>query len=1053
MPAVPSPSRPSALFSIGCNVGLQEQHIAFKFVGGVETKMDSKAVPGVRLLGLENAVFHRAGSIKKRNGYQTQSREIDGDSALVEGARKLAARGDELLQFTQDRCYSKQTGAAQWSDMGAMICAVGHDEPIVHTGSQQSMPDHATANGVTALAWEDSRGGVWWTVRDATSGAVYRAPEQADADGQRPRCVVAGDAIHIYYAVPAQRAVMVLVVNTSAPSATVVPDILVGDLSSANPVYDAVPTTRAGAPALMVWYEHATTNFRIGYVDAAGALGSPASGHPSVLRVAAVLSATAPIALSWVDGGGSGDGVFVGAVNAALNAKVWLTNGDLGAPLSAVVYATTSVSRIAMATTSEAVTWLAFEEAGLGDASTRYCVVNSIDLTATLGTQRTLRSVGLAARGFVANDDAFAVFVHDTTYFNVYLTLRLSDFFPAGRHLPGSATGAPSRTHLSSVHVAGEVATLALPYKTRLESENSDKFTEAGLRLVTMDFDSDDSHQHAQLARGLYVAGACPLHYDGYRWTEHGFHVGPEAIDSTKLNAGNLTQSGTYEYIVWYEWTDAQGEVHRGPTSVPHVVELGAADDEVELSIPTLRVTQKTNVRICVARSLDGDASTYYRVSSLDPTTDGDVNGYITNDPTVDAIVWVDRMSDEDIALEEQAYTVGGILSNDPAPVGSHIAAGKNRLFYTDAQNGSVVRFSQRIATGFAAELAPELQHDVDPAGGDITALATMDDVIYVFKASAIFAFNGDGPFENGSSSSSFVGEGGTIAGFSSPQLITSDVGCTDPSSIVLTPHGLMFKSAKGIRLITRAREIVPVGDPVEAYNAFTVRRANVMPDRTAVLFLTDGDRSLYFDYDSKQWSTFTNHAGYDAAVVGGVYHYLRTDGTVFKETPGEYLDGTSRITLRLETAWLHLLEHLQGFQRFWKLLLLGTWASPHQFGVSYRLSFDEAWSEPYYLDATGDTSSEGWITGDSANPIGEDPITGTVYGEGDFGDGPFGGRGPDVYWWRYGIHEAGASVQFRFEDFEKDGLAGASFELTEMTITGGVMKPDIRPFSAARST
>jgi hypothetical protein len=42
--------------------------------------------------------------------------------------------------------------------------------------------------------------------------------------------------------------------------------------------------------------------------------------------------------------------------------------------------------------------------------------------------------------------------------------------------------------------------------------------------------------------------------------------------------------------------------------------------------------------------------------------------------------------------------------------------------------------------------------------------------------------------------------------------------------------------------------------------------------------------------------------------------------------------------------------------------------------------------------------------------------------------------------------------VQFRFEDFEKAGLSGASFELTEMTIVGGVMKPDNRPFAASRS-
>lgn len=1040
-------------------MGLQEQHIAFKFTGGIETKMDSKAVPPARLLGLENGVFHRANSIKKRNGYSATARAIDGSVSLIENARRLAARGDELLLLTNNRCYSKQSGADQWTDAGALIAPTGFDRPAVHTGSSQTVPDHATLNGVRVYAWEDSRGGVWWTVVDAVSGAVHRAPEQADASAISPRCVAVGAALHIYYAVPTQSTVMVIVVNPSTPTATVAPTILVSDLDATNSVYDACATTRTGTPALMVWYEHATTNFRVGYVDAAGVLGSPASGYPSVLRVAAGLDATTPIALSYAySDGGSGDGVFVCAVNAAAVARMWLTTGDLGAPLSASIYTTTDVQRIAMASTSDGTTWFAFEE-NATDSSNKFCVINSVDLTATLGAQRTLRSVSLVSRAFLVDDEAFAVFVHDTVYFNTYLTLRLSDFANAGRHLPGSAMGdrwtdagaraADPRPHLSSVHVDDGVATVALPYKTRLESENNDKFTEAGLRLITLNFNDDDSHQYAQAGRGLWLAAACPQHYDGYRWTEQGFHVGPEVVATpVQSTAGALTQTGTYEYKFWYEWTDSQGEIHRGPESPGTTVELTGVNDEVTILVPTLRVTQKANVRVCVGRSLNGDTATLYRVSSLDPTTAGDPNGYLANDTSVDTVTFVDRMSDADARLEEQLYTVGGILSNDPVPLGSHITAGKNRLFCTDAEDGNIVRFSKRFAFGFAAEFAPELQHDIDPLGGNITALATMDDVVYAFKAGAIFAFNGDGPFEDGSTAS-----GGIVAGFSGSQLITSDVGCTDPSSIVLTPHGLMFKSSKGLRLITRAREIVPVGDPVTAYDAQTVRRATVMPDRTAVLFLTSSGSSLYFDYDSKQWSTFTNHEGFDAAVVDNTYHYLRTDDVVFRETPGEYLDGTARITLRLETAWLHLHEHLQGFQRFWKLLLLGTWASPHQLGVSYRLSFDEAWSEPYYLDATGDTSAEGWITGDSANPIGEDPITGTAYGEGDYGDGPYGGRGPDVYWWRYGIHEAGASVQFRFEDFEKAGLAGASFELTEMTIVGGVMKPDIRPFSAARST
>ena len=1042
-------------------MGLQEQHVAFKFAGGVETKMDSKAVPGARLLVLENGVFTRAISIKKRNGYEALSKAIDGTVDLISGARRLASRDNELLLFTAAQCYSKQTGADQWTDVGALLAPTGFDRAAVHTGTAQTLPDRATKDGVTAYAWEDSRGGVWWTAVDAENGKIYRAPEQANADGQRPRCVAVGDNILILYAVPVQHRVCAIVVNPSMPTAAVSETIVVEDLDLDNPCYDAVPTARTGEPALMVWHEYATTNLRIGYITGAGQIGSPASGHPSAYRMEVALDTDSPIACAfkYVDGANA-DQLYVVAMSKIVgdpvqeDGAVFTLNG--GAVSTAIAITDTDsaytdaddVQRIALVE-ADGMVWAVFEE-NATEGSEHYCVVNSVT-GGVAGTERTIRGLSLVSRAFQAGDDAdtFAVFMHDTTYFNVYLTLRLSDFAPTGRHLPGSAC-APTRGHVSAVYVESDIATLALPYKTRIQSENNDKFGESAVRVITMDFDSEDSHQTAQFGRGLYLAGACPQHYDALRWTEQGFHMGPELVEAASTGAGDVP-AGTHGYKVWYEWPDSLGEIHRGPES-PAVLIATGGSVQVTVTVPTLRVTRKENVRICVARSLVGDASRYFRVSSLDPTTEGDVNGYIANDTTIDSIDFIDEMSDDDLEEQEELYTTGGILSNDPAPLGSHVVAGKNRLFYTDAEAGSVVRFSKRIATGFGAEFAPELAHDVDPAGGDITALATMDDVIFAFKASAIFAFNGDGPGEDGTNFGNF--QNTLVQGFSSSQLITSDVGCTDPSSIVLTPLGLMFKSAKGIYQIDRSRQVTYVGAPVEAYNTQSVRRGAVVPDRTGVLFLTDDGLSLYYDYLFQQWSTFTNHEGNDAAVVDNTLHYLRTNDVVYRETIDQHSDAGTHIRFRLETAWLHLTEHLQGFQRFWKLLLLGTRSSPHQLGISHRINYDEAWSEPYWLDATGDTDSTGWLTGDSANLIGEDPVTGSVYGEGDYGEGPYGGTGPDVYQWRYGIHENGQSVQLRFEDFEKASLdGGASFELTEMTLTGGVKKPDFRPFSAARST
>lgn len=1027
-------------------MGLQEAQRSFKFAGGVETKADPKAVPATKLLALENGVFTKAISIQKRNGVEALAQSIDGGTTIT-GGRRLGARDRELLQFTLDRCYSRHSGADEWSDMGVAISAVGTDRSAVQTSSQQTLPDHATNDGTTVYAWEDSRGGVWWTVVDAVTGAQRRAPTQADANGQRPRCLAVGSVLHIYYAVPTQRRIMVIVVNPSNPSVAVTPAILADDLNQTNPVYDACATPRTGTPALMVWSEHGTTNYRVGYIDASGVLGGPLTGHPTTATVLGELKSTTPIACHYLAQGVDVGRVFVAFVydDPAVTTlgRVYVDTHDLTAPVPVDVYNTpTNVQRIALTADDVPNVYTVFEEAA-AEPSQRYSVCVTMDISGTPAAPRTLRSVGLASRGFFVANSPCAVFVHDTTYFNVYLTLRLSDFAPASRTLPGEAAGAPTRSHLSSVHVVDNVATLVLPAKTRLASANNDKFGETATRKIVLDFDNDDSKQNVQIGMGLYMAGACPLHYDGRAWTEQGFHVGPELMDYTALGAGSLTPSTTYSYVVWYEWTDALGEIHRGPTSVPLVVPLGAGDDEVELQVPTLRVTQKTNVRICVARSLPGDASRLFRVTSLDPTTSGAAaNGYLANDTTVDFIVWVDRMSDTDLQEQEPLYTNGGILSNDPVPLGSIVCGGKNRLFFVDSSNGNIVRFSQRIASGYGLEITPELKLDVDPYGGDITALAVMDKKVYAFKRAAIFRFGGDGPLENGSTATS---------GFTDTDRVSADIGCVDPSSIVDTTIGLMFRSDKGIYLLARDESLTYIGAAVERYNAQTVRRASVLADRNQVVFLTDSGKSLLFDYLFAQWSTFTNYEGLDSIVVDGRYHYLKTDDRVMRETPGEYSDAGVRITLRFETAWLHLHEHLQGFQRFWNLILLGTRSSPHQLGISYQLDYKDSWSEPYWLDATGDSSPTGWLTGDNCATIGEDPIDGTGYGDGPFGDGPYGGEADDIYQWRFGIHENGQAVRFRFEDYEKAGISGASFELTEMTIVGGIIASSIRPFSGAR--
>lgn len=1052
---------------------LNEGALTVQFAGGVQTKADSKTVPAGQLLVAENVVFRRQTSLVKRNGYKALSSAVDGQAIPVTGGIHLAHRaedgsallGEELIQFTPDRSYSRHAGSDQWVDAGAVYSVVGTDRPLVRTGTHQTAPDAATNDGTTVCAWEDSRGGVWWSVVDE-SGRVLKDPVQADTTGVSPRCVSVGDNLHVYFAIPSRGVIAVIVINPSHPSAAVLPADMVSDLDVTDPVYDACATTRTGSPALIAWAQSGGSNISIGYVDQSGAIGAPLTGHPSVAVFSGSRSAASPLAVAYqyVDGA-NGDLLAFAFIALGSGFVEFMSGGQAGGiPISQIdgfsVYIAVNVTRCAVAITMapdsssptgvQPMAIAAWEESA-AQASERFVAFNTFRLNDSAGDLLpVVRSVGLASCAFVVDGDVFATFVHDTTFFNTYVVLRLNDtdtdgIICSGRLAASNAGSAPPRQHLPSAHLDGGTVRIVLPVRERVESPTQDTFRETGAQMFRLDFADSRSHQTAQLGRGLYMAGSCPQHYDGRLWSELGFHVGPELVTATPAAGGSLASSTTYQYVVWYEWVDAQGEVHRGPTSTRTLVTMGASDTQVTLTLPTYRITNKPNVRICVARSLaaqTGNTSQRFRVSSIDPSASGP-NGYIANSTTVDSVTFVDRMSDSIASVQEELYTDGGVLSNDPTPVGSVISRSKGRLIATDPSDGTLFRYSQPIAGGFGVEWPPDLVGQCDPYGGNITAIASQDDRIILFKEQAIFVCSGDGPSATGDSS---------VSGFTLPQLVTSDVGCTEPNSIVLTPSGHMFQTTKGIYQMGRDGSITYIGAPVEAYNDQRIVRAQVMPDRTQVVFITDHGSTLLYDYLFNQWSTFSNHEGLDAVVVNNTFHYLRLDGTVYQETIGSYNDAGLKIRMRIETSWLHMTQQLQGFQRFWYAHVLGTWSSPHQLGVSYQTDYTDGWAPVFWMDATGATDSAGWITGPNATQIGLDPIGGTGYGDGAYGDGPYGGVARGTYQFRICLNEKGESIRFRFEDFQAAGVEGASFELTELLITGGVKGNAIRPFTKARS-
>lgn len=1015
----------------------QEVNFPVQFSGGVETKADPKGVPPTRLLELENGVFTRATTITKRNGYVALSDTVDGEPGTVlDSKQALAARGDELLLFANGDAFSRRTSEESWSRIGACASLVERSTPIARTGTDQSQPDLATLDGVTLAAWEDSRGGVWHSLIEQATGRVLVAPTQTLATGSRPRCVAAATRLHLYLVDASAGRLHSMVFNPAnldtPPTLNLLSDELI--VTAAN--FDASSTTIANAPVLLGY--NSTPGAVLCYVSDAGAISS-AVASPVTLGAGA-----GPVAVSH-------DAVFTCVNLLTCSGSEWTAYQCDAADLSTLAthdYNTgATIQRATIVTPGTVIdgqdadaqtVLVAWEHAG---STTRDNLVTFTWLalnttTDNNGPNTILRGHTLITRGFVVESEAYVSVAHDVDFFPYAAALRLRipataedatqavAYAQVSRTLPGTHDGAHARAHLSSVQVVSEAATFAALYREQVNATSAARFTETSIRRVTLDYNHSDQYQAVQYGPDLIVGGALPLRYDGDALAELGFNTAPDGVTTPVASAGGaLSASASYLYVANYEEIDAAGELHPGPVSVPLSVSTGAGQGTVTLTLPTYRLTNKRFVRLCVWRSDANDTSgdpIYYKVTALDQTQVTGNNRYLANDPTVDTLTFVDTMSDAILRTQERLYTTGGILSNDPAPVGSILAQGKGRLFFNDPADDSLVRYSQEKREGVGCEISSDLALRIDDTGGPITGLAVLDDAVVVFKRNAIYFFAGQGPLANPDASPQ--------AGFSPPVQISSDVGCTRSDSIGLTPAGLIFQSDRGIYLLSRARAVVYLGAPVEAYNAQAVRACTLMPGRTQILCLAESGKSLLFDYYHGQWSTFTNHTGLDAVVAGDAYYYLRTDGRVFKETHDAYLDGTTPYSLKLTTAWIKLAQYMQAMQKVWWITLLGTYYSPHDLRVRIQTDYERGFGAPIALNVT-------------------DNYDGAEYGDGVYGAGLYGAAGDTVYQRR--VHVGAKCQAFRvcIEDVSTTDEAGApftlgkSFDLAEMLVTGGVMR------------
>ncbi len=476
-----------------------------------------------------------------------------------------------------------------------------------------------------------------------------------------------------------------------------------------------------------------------------------------------------------------------------------------------------------------------------------------------------------------------------------------------------------------------------------------------------------------------------------------GTSVPPASISA---GIGNITP-GTYSYIVIWKYIDNKGRIHRSTTSIPETITTTAPDASVSVTVPILGLTTKNNVVMEVYRT-EHLGALYRRVSSvLLPTFN-----IVSDNYRYKTVTFIDTLTDEDTRANELLYTTGDVLDNDSPPACSLITTFDNRLFIAGLQDKNLLQFSKMINPldqngigGFSESLAIAFSSQ----GGDITALAKMDEKLIVFRETEMYYISGTGP--------SNANDGNN---YNPPQLITSDVGCSNPNSVVLTPLGLMFKTPKGIYVLSPGMQVSYIGNSVEDHNDLTISSSTLVASSNQVRFTTEEGVALVFDYEYNQWSTFTGYTATDADLFKNQYVTLSSSGQVRKENDTYIDNGDEPIALVFETGWLSL-ANVQGYQRIKRVLLLGEFKGGHKLKVSFAYNFSPVFTESAIFDFNTkftDETTEGVFANYAFGAVGP-------YGESD--GYVFGGVYRPYQFRAFPTQQKCTSIKIRVEDDQSD--------------------------------
>lgn len=965
--------------------------------GGLDESIDDARVPQTRMRRADNVIFPSTGVLAKRNGFTVISsalNTLDGGGTLT-NVKRLIAHKNQLLSTDPIYLNAYTPSTTKHARAGRIPAVVGSRQEF--TSSTASVGDIADCGNYRAIVWTVLTGvgaGNYVSIIDMTNGARVVSELRIESlFGAGSVRVVAVDTSIVVLS-NSNVIIRARVFNTTTLAWGTLTSLGIADAGGLAG-WDA--TTIAGTiPGVglftVVWGETTVKRVRVQTFDVtlltlAGPTvvetGLPAACNPTVRST---INETCWVAYSYSSGGNEHSRIAEhNPITLVQTVAPWAWNGATSNQT-----ATLGIERVTSTT--------AMVVRSIGDIGLEWAMLtNGAPGATNFAAAKDWLMMSKPFLGSTGRVYCLTIYAGQYQGTQVLVELAQSAATAPGFHAPllPMATIAP-RASLAAIqgaivipgniNVARNAGWSVKPGSTASATQLSTvcfAISPVGitaLQIATFDFNHPALAQHVSIGDSTYMAAGTPYSFDGVRPVECGFMHAPKlstfsvAAGGGKLWGGGGAATIIYKYVAIFSQENTQGEYQRSPptTYAPASADTSAlaatATHTATIRIQTLRATfrqdsdvaNSTPVTIEVYRThWDGAAmsTTYYRVGSF------------ANDHTVDYIDFVDDgsngVNETNLTTKPVLYTTGNVLESDCPPSLRFICSHNNRLFGI-GDEGKTIWYTTPYVQGEQPRWNDLLRIQVPDGGGDLTALASLDGILYAFKQDRAYRIAGDGPSDTGAG-----------ADFTVPQQLPFGLGCIDARTICVIPDGIVVDTLKGLYVFGRDGSTKWIGDRTNrTRGTWIVSTITHVENDGAVrigLRETDNDNVegsiLHWDYRVDCWSNWTistaNYSGADAAapksavVVSGVYYVLFAGGAgastfTYEDATKWFDNGSTWIQMAITSAWVATAD-LQGYQRVARIQVMGTRVSSHGLAIQINYNYFQAGTVFTFSSATLD--------------------------------------------------------------------------------------------------